>query len=232
MIDVPGVEVRVVERCSSTNSVLLAQSPANRCCLRRKNRPRAAASAAAAGTARRAPALTFSLSPARPAPARELASLSLVAGSPPPARCARSGRRRGGQVAERPRGRRRQARRDPGRDPPPGARRARSSESASTAFAVRAWSGASSARWRRSSSSSALRAMPSSARSRARCEALERFEPRASPPRRPEWEAMDAHAGQHLRVRLADGRTLSRASAPGSPPTARCASTPAEASGP
>ncbi len=40
-------------------------------------------------------------------------------------------------------------------------------------------------------------------------EALDEFEKRGLDALRAEWEAMDAHAGQRLRVRLADGRTLS-----------------------
>jgi biotin-(acetyl-CoA carboxylase) ligase len=39
--------------------------------------------------------------------------------------------------------------------------------------------------------------------------ALDEFERRGLDALRAEWEAMDAHAGQRLRVRLADGRTLS-----------------------
>ena len=39
--------------------------------------------------------------------------------------------------------------------------------------------------------------------------ALEEFEKRGLEALRAEWEAMHAHAGQRLRVRLADGRTLS-----------------------
>jgi len=44
---------------------------------------------------------------------------------------------------------------------------------------------------------------------RALLEALEQFEKHGLEALRAEWEAMDAHAGQKLRVRLADGRTLS-----------------------
>jgi BirA family biotin operon repressor/biotin-[acetyl-CoA-carboxylase] ligase len=44
---------------------------------------------------------------------------------------------------------------------------------------------------------------------RALVEALEQFEQRGLDGLRAEWEAMDAHAGQKLRVRLADGRVLS-----------------------
>jgi BirA family biotin operon repressor/biotin-[acetyl-CoA-carboxylase] ligase len=40
-------------------------------------------------------------------------------------------------------------------------------------------------------------------------EALERFDAQGLEALRADWEAMDAHAGQRLRVRLADGRTLS-----------------------
>jgi BirA family biotin operon repressor/biotin-[acetyl-CoA-carboxylase] ligase len=40
-------------------------------------------------------------------------------------------------------------------------------------------------------------------------EAIDQFEKHGLEALRAEWEAMDAHAGQRLRVRLADGRTLS-----------------------
>jgi len=40
-------------------------------------------------------------------------------------------------------------------------------------------------------------------------EAIDQFEKHGLETLRAEWEAMDAHAGQRLRVRLADGRTLS-----------------------
>jgi BirA family biotin operon repressor/biotin-[acetyl-CoA-carboxylase] ligase len=43
----------------------------------------------------------------------------------------------------------------------------------------------------------------------AMLEALQAFEAHGLDGVRAEWEAMDAHAGQKLRVRLADGRTLS-----------------------
>ena len=80
MIDVPGVEVRVVERCASTNSVLLSQ--------RGRTPVLLAAEEQTAGRGQRgrrwesAPGddVTFSLSRHVLRPARELASLSLVAG--------------------------------------------------------------------------------------------------------------------------------------------------------
>ena len=40
-------------------------------------------------------------------------------------------------------------------------------------------------------------------------EALERFDAQGLEALRADWEAMDAHAGQRLRVRLADGRVMS-----------------------
>ena len=39
-------------------------------------------------------------------------------------------------------------------------------------------------------------------------EALAQFEARGLEPLRAQWQSMDAHAGERLRVRLADGRVL------------------------
>ena len=80
LIDVPGVDVRIVERCTSTNSVLLS-SPEERTVL-------LAAEDQTAGRGQRgrrwqsAPGadLTFSLARHIQRPGRELAALSLVAG--------------------------------------------------------------------------------------------------------------------------------------------------------
>jgi biotin-(acetyl-CoA carboxylase) ligase len=44
---------------------------------------------------------------------------------------------------------------------------------------------------------------------RALVEAVGEFERRGLDAVRADWEAMDAHAGQRLRVRLADGRVMS-----------------------
>ncbi|MFL6573588.1 MAG: biotin--[acetyl-CoA-carboxylase] ligase, partial [Burkholderiales bacterium] len=79
LIDVPGVEVRVLERCTSTNSVLLSEKSAARILL--------AAEEQTAGRGRRGRRwdstagadVTFSLSCPVRRPPRELASLSLVA---------------------------------------------------------------------------------------------------------------------------------------------------------
>src|SRR5262245_4798211 len=79
LIDVPGIEVRVLARCASTNSALLAEKSAARILL--------AAEEQTAGRGRHGRRweslpgadVTFSLSSAVRRPARELASLSLVA---------------------------------------------------------------------------------------------------------------------------------------------------------
>src|SRR6185503_17446648 len=80
LIDVPDVEVRIVERCASTNSLLLAEEGAASVLLAaeeqtagRGRRGRRWESAARAD-------VTFSLSRHVRRPVRELASLSLVAG--------------------------------------------------------------------------------------------------------------------------------------------------------
>src|SRR3982751_6143761 len=79
-IALPGVEVRVLERCSSTNEVLLAEAPAHRVLLiaeeqtaGRGRRGRRWHSAVGAGA-------TFSFSTLIGKPVRELPGLSLVAG--------------------------------------------------------------------------------------------------------------------------------------------------------
>src|SRR4030095_12391449 len=79
-IDVPGVEVRVVERCSSTNSVILSEKSVESILLAteeqnagRGQHGRRWHSAAGADVA-------FSLARRVQRPVRELASLSLVAG--------------------------------------------------------------------------------------------------------------------------------------------------------
>src|SRR4051812_22202215 len=80
LIDLPGVEVRVVERCPSTNSVLLIEQAKSPVLL--------AAEEQTAGRGRRgrrwhsAPGadVTFSLARRIGRPAREFAALSLVAG--------------------------------------------------------------------------------------------------------------------------------------------------------
>src|SRR4051812_42557748 len=79
LIDVPGVEVRVLERCTSTNSILLSEKSGARILLAAEEqtagRGRQGRRWESAGGAD----VTFSLSCPVRRPPRELASLSLVA---------------------------------------------------------------------------------------------------------------------------------------------------------
>jgi BirA family biotin operon repressor/biotin-[acetyl-CoA-carboxylase] ligase len=208
-IRLPGVDVRVVERCGSTNSVLLKEPGEATVLL--------AAEAQTAGRGRRGRRwhsrpgadLTFSVAATLRRPARELAALSLVAGVAA-ARALRGtgvsrallkwpndllvdGAKLGGILVEtRSSGRGSRAvvgigincRRAPGLD----ARLRRRIASLDAFIAP--------------DRNALIREI-----SRELLAALERFERRGF--EAADWEALDAHAGQRLRVRLADGRTLS-----------------------
>ena len=213
-IALPGVEVRIVERCTSTNDVLLKQPGAEPVLL--------AAEEQTAGRGRRgrrwhsAPGagLTFSLGRRIRRPARELAALSLVAGVAA-ARSLRflgvreaalkwpndlvvNGAKLGGILVE--------ARTS-------GGNRSRSS------YAVIGL-GVNCHRTRglaaklgcevafvgdfiAVSRNEILQGIAT-----ALLHALDAFEAGGLDALRAEWEAMDAHAGQRLRVRLADGRVM------------------------
>lgn len=208
MIDVPGAQVRVVERCGSTNSVLLKAADSAPLVL--------AAEAQTAGRGRRGRRwhstagadLTFSLAITLQRPARELGALSLVAGVAT-ARALRSagveraalkwpndlvveGAKLGGILVE--------------------TRRAGAATRAVFGFGINCRRAPErEARLRRAVVS--LDAFIAPDRNalvgdiaRTLLGALERFEVHGFEP--VDWEALDAHAGQRLRVRLADGRTL------------------------
>ena len=211
-IAIPGVKVRVVQRCGSTNSVLLEERGAA-CVL-------LAAEAQTAGRGRRgrrwhsAPGtgLTFSLARRVRRPLRELAGLSLVAGVAV-SRALRAlgvanaalkwpndivvGEAKLGGILVETRG---------------------------STGTVRAVIGIG-INCRRDSALSVklgravgfldqfLSPLPSRSAilekiGAALMEALDAFEAEGLESFRGEWEAMDAHAGQRLRVRLADGRVL------------------------
>ena len=203
-IIVPGVEVRVVERCSSTNDLLLRESRGTPVLL--------AAEEQTAGRGRRgrrwhsAPGagITFSLSRKINRPTRELPALSLVAGVAA-ARALRAlgagvqvkwpndlvagGAKLGGILVET---------RSSGHAvigigvncrPTPGL-------DAKVRRAV-AYLGD----WKRNDVIQRIGI--------SLMEALDAFERRGLDGLRAEWEAMDAHAGQRLRVRLANGRVMS-----------------------
>ena len=211
-IVVPGVQVRVLGRCTSTNSVLL-KAPctcpvllaAEEQTAGRGRRGRRWHSAPGAG-------LTFSLSRSLQRPVREVAGLSLVAGVAV-ARALRAlgvaqaalkwpndlvvnGAKLGGILVEtRSQGRATHAvigiglncRHDAGLE-----LRLRRRVGALDQF---------------------IEAMDRNeiiARiARSLVDALDEFETKGLDSARRDWEAMDAHAGQRLRVRLADGRVIS-----------------------
>jgi BirA family biotin operon repressor/biotin-[acetyl-CoA-carboxylase] ligase len=210
-IVLPGVEVRVVQRCSSTNAVLLkniSEAPvllaAEEQTAGRGRRGRRWHSAPGAGA-------TFSLGRRIHRPVRELAALSLVAGVAVtralralgvcnaalkwPNDLVLDGAKLGGILVEtRSHGARVHAvigigincRRTQGLE-----RRLRRPVAFLDEFI------------------SVPRNQIIQKIALALLAALEAFEASGLDGLRAEWEAMDAHAGQKLRVRLADGRTLS-----------------------
>lgn len=212
LIDVPGVAVRVVERCGSTNGVLLGEAPSAQVVL-------LAAEEQTAGRGRRGRRwhstpgadVTFSLARRIRRPARELAALSLVAGVAVASALRSLGAgpaalkwpndlvvgpaKLGGILVEtRPEGAQTLA-----------------------VFGVginchRA--DALATRLRRAVASldefvSPRRNSVIEAIARALMAAVDRFEALGFEAVRPQWEALHAHAGQRLRVRLADGSSVS-----------------------
>ncbi|MFL6565635.1 MAG: biotin--[acetyl-CoA-carboxylase] ligase [Burkholderiales bacterium] len=211
LIDVPGVEVRVLERCTSTNSVLLSEKSAARILL--------AAEEQTAGRGRRGRRwestagadVTFSLSCPVRRPPRELASLSLVA-----AVAAVNGLRTLGVGALSVKW--------------PNDLLAGGAKLGGILVETRSEGGAARAvfgfgincqhrpglerRLRRPVAALGQFVRPSRNRvigavARSLLGALERFEAEGFAGARAEWEAMDAHAGQRIRLRLANGRSIS-----------------------
>ncbi len=210
LIDIPGAQVRVVERCDSTNSILLRE-PGNATLV-------LAAEAQTAGRGRRGRRwhstpgadLTFSVAATVRRAARELGALSLVAG----VAAARALRKAGVQRA---------ALKWPNDlVVDDGAKLGGILvETRGTGAATRAVFGIGINCRRAPERERSLRRPLASLDafippdrnalvrdiSRELLAALERFELRGF--EAADWEALDAHAGQRLRVRLADGRTLS-----------------------
>ena len=208
-IDVPGAEVRVLARCSSTNSVLLADVNGG-CVL-------LAAETQSAGRGQRgrrwhsAPGrdLTFSLARHMAQPARELAALPLVAGVAAasalralgvpaalkwPNDLVVAGAKLGGILVEtRAEGRGTRVVIGigiNGAHRPALARRVRRPVAALGQFIAASRNGVIGAL------------------ARSLLAALQRFEADGFAELRRQWESLDAHAGQRLRVRLADGRSI------------------------
>lgn len=211
LIDVPGVEVRVVERCASTNTLLLSSKAIGPVLL--------AAEAQSAGRGQRGRRwhsaagrdVTFSLGYRLRRPVRELGALSLVAGAAA-ASALRSlgvgsvslkwpndlmarGAKLGGILVET--------------HPVEGGTRAvfgvgiNCSSDPERARRVRRPIAALD-QFIRPSRNGVIACV-----ARALCAALERFEAEGFGAARAQWEALDVHAGQRLRVRLANGRTVS-----------------------
>jgi BirA family biotin operon repressor/biotin-[acetyl-CoA-carboxylase] ligase len=212
LIDVPGVIVRVIERCGSTNAVLLREALSTQAVL-------LAAEEQTAGRGRRGRRwhsmpgadVTFSLARQIRRPARELAALSLVAGVAVASALRSLGAsatalkwpndlvvgpaKLGGILVET--------------RPEDGTTRA--------VFGVgincRSAQGLEK-RLRRAVASldeffSPQRNSVIEAIARALLAAVDRFEALGFEAVRPQWEALHAHAGQRLRVRLADGSSVS-----------------------
>jgi BirA family transcriptional regulator, biotin operon repressor / biotin---[acetyl-CoA-carboxylase] ligase len=211
-LSIPGMRVRVVERCGSTNTALLEEKSVD-CVL-------LAAEQQTAGRGRRGrrwhsvpgAGLTFSLALQVRRPVRELAGLSLVAG------VAVSKALRALGVA-------RAALKWPNDLVVDGAKLGGILvETRSAGAATRAVIGIGINCRRDSGLALRVRRPVASldeyieVRERnsilkkiipALLESLDLFESKGLEPLRREWEAMSAHAGQRLRVRLADGRVLS-----------------------
>lgn len=211
-IDIPGAEVRVVARCESTNTVLLrsgAESPVLLAC---EEQTAGRGRRGRRWHSKRGASITFSLARPIRRPVRELAALSLVAG----VAAARALRALGARAVEL---------KWPndlvvGNVKLGGILVETRSQGNATLAVVGVginWrSGGLARRLRRSivSLERLLRPLPSRNEvvakiARAALDALAAFEARGLDAVRAEWEAMDAHAGRRLRVRLADGRTIS-----------------------
>jgi len=205
-IVVPGVEVRVVERCTSTNDLLSKENnpvllAAEEQTAGRGRRGRRWHSAPGAGA-------TFSLGRRVRRPVRELAALSLVAG----VAAARALRALGLQQA---------ALKWPNDLMVDGAKLGgilvenRDSNYAVIGIGIncRRTRGLDAGRGRKPAFLHDYVAVPRNRLiqevGRALLEALDAFEALGLDALRAEWQAMDAHAGQRLRVRLADGRVMS-----------------------
>jgi BirA family biotin operon repressor/biotin-[acetyl-CoA-carboxylase] ligase len=210
-LDLPGVEVRVLERCTSTNALLLAEAPRHPVLL--------ATEAQSAGRGRRGrrwysspgQALTFSLCRTVRRPLRELPGVSLVAG----VAVAR---------ALRALGARQVALKWPNDlvvdDAKLGGILVESRPGEGAALAVigvgvnyRRDAPLELRLRRRITALERLMPLPSRNALIVRIVAelmqcLELFEARGLEPLRRDWERLDAHAGRRVRVRLADGRTI------------------------
>lgn len=204
-IAVPGVAVRVVERCTSTNDLALEATgtvliAAEEQTAGRGRRGRRWHSAPGAG-------ITLSLGRRVERPVRELAAVSLVAG----VACIRALRALGVEKARL---------KWPNDLVVDGAKLGGILVETRTGRAVigigincrRSRLLAAKVRRRVAFLSDFVQATRNQVVRQVGCalmEALELFDEKGLAPLRGQWERMDAHAGQRLRIRLADGRVLS-----------------------
>jgi BirA family transcriptional regulator, biotin operon repressor / biotin---[acetyl-CoA-carboxylase] ligase len=211
LIDVPGVDVRIVERCASTNSLLLAYRSSAPVLLAAEEQTAGRGQHGRRWDSAAGSDVTFSLAYCVRRPARELAALSLVAGVATasalralgvaaaavkwPNDLMVAGAKLGGILVE--------TRAEAG-----GTRavfgigincRLRSGLERRLRRPVAALD-----QFIRPSRNAVIGSI-----ARSLLAALERFEAEGFAAARAQWEAMDAHAGQRLRVRLADGRSIS-----------------------
>src|SRR3954454_7528755 len=211
LIDVPGVEVRVLERCTVTNSVLLSEKSAARILLAAEEQTAGRGRHGRRWESTAGADVTFSLSCPVRRPPRELASLSLVAAVAAvnglrtlgvgalsvkwPNDILAGGAKLGGILVE-----------------------TRSEDGAARAvfgFGINCMRRPGlERRLRRPVAALDQFICPSRNRvigaiARSLLAALERFEAEGFAGARAEWEAMDAHVGQRLRLRLANGRSIS-----------------------
>ena len=211
-IPLAGVRVRVLARCPSTNSVLLAEAGATPALLAAEEQTAGRGRRGRRWHSERGADLTFSIACRLRRPARELAVLPLVAGVAAVQALRRAGvagaalkwpndlvvreAKLGGILVET-------------RADGPGATRA----VFGIGINVR-HDPARAARLRRPVAALEQFIAPSRNAvlhdvARALLDALERFEAQGFAALRPQWETLHAHAGRRVRVRLADGRVLS-----------------------
>jgi BirA family biotin operon repressor/biotin-[acetyl-CoA-carboxylase] ligase len=201
-IVLPGVEVRVVDRCGSTNDLLLEQMPEKPVLLAAEEQTAGRGRRGRRWHSARGAGVTFSLGRRINRPPRELAALSLVAGVAT-ARALRDlgtrvqlkwpndlvvgGAKLGGILVE-----------------------SRNGNYAVIGIGINCRADpALEAKVRREVAFLDVNRNELIQRvGLALLEAVARFEKHGLDGLRAEWEAMDAHAGQRLRVRLANGRIL------------------------
>ena len=212
LIDVPGVDVRIIERCTSTNSVLLSSAEERTVLLAAEEQTAGRGQRGRRWQSTPGADLTFSLARHIQRPVRELAALSLVAGVAAATALRALGvaaaslkwpndlmvgdAKLGGILVETRAGEHRAAHAVIGigincvRDAQRERRLRRAVASIEEFVAV-----------------SRNRLITCLARSLV--VALERFEADGFEAARAQWERMDVHAGKKLRVRLANGRSVS-----------------------